>query len=106
MGEAKKKGRSQIEKAQSSQNKASSAKKRDKVSRTEKKEKAIEVPDIDDQRLTKIREMGVVTPFSIATQFNIRVGTAKDLIQELVRRKVIECVGGNGRIRVYRIAVA
>jgi ribosomal protein S25 len=56
--------------------------------------------------LGEVSKMGVITPFSLATQFNLRLSVAKDLLEELERRKLIALVGGNARIRIYQPAAA
>ena len=106
MGGAKKKGFAQMEKAQTTQERPAPTKK-EKAKPAEKKTKAVDISGIHDERLLgEIKKMGAVTAFAVASQFNIRVGAAKDLLEELTRRKAIEPVGGNARIRVYRAVAA
>ena len=107
MGGAKKKGLAQMEKAQSAQEKPTSPKKKEKPAAAEKRLKGIDAPNVDEQRIaSEIRKMGALTPFTVASQFNLRLGAAKDFLEELARKKVIEPVGGNSRVRIYRAVAA
>lgn len=107
MGGAKKKGFAQMEKAQTTQEKLAATKKKEKAKPAEKKARGVDISGIHDERLLgEIKKMGAVTAFAVASQFNIRVGAAKDLLEELTRRKAVEPVGGNARIRVYRAVAA
>ncbi len=45
-------------------------------------------------------------PYSLASQFNVKLSVAKDLLEELERRKLVTLVGGNARIRIYQPAAA
>jgi ribosomal protein S25 len=50
--------------------------------------------------------MSAITAYAVSSQFNIRLGAAKDLLEELERKKILTSVGGNARIRVYRAVAA
>ena len=108
MGGAKKKSMAQMEKAQDVQEKKPEASKKSKgKSVLEKKAKGISIPSMDDMKIVEeLRKVGAITPTAVASQFNIRVGVAKDLIEDLQRRKLVQLVGGNSRIRVYQVAAA
>jgi len=108
MGGAKKKSMAQMEKSQVVQDKKSEASKKSKgKSVLERKAKGISIPSMDDVKIIgELRKTGAITPTAVASQFNIRVGVAKDLIEDLERRKLVKLVGGNSRIRVYQVAAA
>ena len=107
MGGAKKKGLAQMEREQATQTKPATPKKKEKTGPAEKRLKGIDIPNLDDQKLLNdIKRIGALTPFSVSAQFNIRLGAAKDLLEELARRKVVEPVGGNARVRLYRAVAA
>jgi ribosomal protein S25 len=73
----------------------------------EKKARGIDLPDIEDQKfLSELSKMGAITPYALANQFNLRVSVAKDLLEELERKRLVSAVGGNARIRIYRMAAA
>lgn len=108
MGGAKKKGLAQMEKTQTIQQKPGTApKKKDRAAPSEKRVKGIDLPSVEDQKIIgEIRKMSSLTPFAVASQFNIRISSAKDLLEELARKRVVEAVGGNSRVRIYKAAAA
>ncbi len=64
-------------------------------------------PDVSDPKLvSEVQKMGAITPFALASQLNLRLSVAKDLLEDLERRRVVRLVGGNARIRIYQPAAA
>jgi len=108
MGGAKKKSLAQMEKQQEQQDKKPEPAKKSKAKQvTEKKSSGIGIPTLDDQKLTsELSKMGALTPYSIASQFNVRISVARDILEELERRRLIKSVGGNTRIKIYKLAAA
>ncbi len=110
MGGAKKKSMAQMGKTQDQQDKkedTAGSKKGKGKTVAEKRPRGLESPDYNDPKfLGEVQKMGVITPFSLATQFNLRLSVAKDLLEELERRNLIALVGGNARIRIYHPAAA
>jgi ribosomal protein S25 len=109
LGGAKKKSIAQMEKQQVQQDKkpepAKKAKGKGPVS--EKKTTSISLPNFEDEKfLGELTKMGALTPYSIATQFNVRLSVARDILEELERRRLVKAEGGNARIRIYRLAAA
>jgi small subunit ribosomal protein S25e len=73
----------------------------------EKKERSIRMPDINDERfLSEISKMSFLTPYSLASQFNLKISLAKDLLEELAKKHVVKSAGGNARVRIYQAAAA
>lgn len=73
----------------------------------EKKASGIGVPNLEDQKfIGEISKIGALTPYSIASQFNVRLSVARDILEELERRRFIKSVGGNARIRIFKLAGA
>jgi len=104
MGGAKKKSLAQMEKMQ--EKKADTGKK-GKAKAVEKKTRGIDVPDVGDTRfLTELSKMNAVTPYALASQFNLRISVAKDLLQELEKKRLVRPIGGNARIRIYQAVAA
>ena len=110
MGGAKKKSMVQMEKTQQQQDKKGEEapqKKRKEKTVLEKRPRGLQVPDVSDPKfLSEVQKMGAMTPFSLASQFNLRLSVAKDLLEDLERRRLIRLVGGNARIRIYQPAAA
>ena len=110
MGGSKKKSMAQMEKTQDQADKKEEPgqqKKGKSKGIAEKRPRGLQAPDFNDAKfLGEVQKMGVITPFSLATQFNLRLSVAKDLLEELERRRLITLVGGNARIRIYQPAAA
>jgi ribosomal protein S25 len=108
MGGAKKKNLAQMEKQQVQQEKKPEpAKKAKGKAVAEKKAAGIGVPNFDNEKvLGELSKIGALTPYSIATQFNVRLSVARDILEELERRRLITSVGGNTRIKIFKLAAA
>lgn len=109
MGGAKKKSLAQMEKQQVQQDtkKPEPAKKTKGKTVAEKKTAGIGVPNIDNEKiLGELSKLGALTPYSIASQFNVRLSVARDILEELERRRLVTSVGGNTRIKIFKLAAA
>ena len=110
MGGAKKKSLAQMEKQQDQQDAAKKpepAKKAKGKTVSEKKTAGIGLPNFDDAKFSgELGKMGALTPYTIATQFNVRLSIARDILEELERRRLVKSVGGNTRIKIYKLAAA
>jgi ribosomal protein S25 len=108
MGGAKKKSLAQMEKQQVQQDKKPEPVKKAKGKTVaEKKAAGIGVPNLEDTKfMGELSKMGALTPYSIATQFNVRLSIARDILEELERRRLVTSVSGNARIKIYKLAAA
>ena len=108
MGGAKKKSLAQMEKQQVQQDKKPEPAKKTKAKTVaEKKTPGIGVPNFDNEKiLGELAKIGALTPYSIATQFNVRLSIARDILEELERRRLVTSVGGNTRIKIFKLAAA
>ena len=110
LGGAKKKNLAQMEKQQVQQDKKpepSGKKGKGKPMSEAKKAAGISLPNFEDAKfMGELSKMGALTPYSIATQFNVRLSVARDILEELERRRLIKSEGGNARIKIYRLAAA
>jgi len=96
-----------MEKSQIQQEREVAQAKKAKSGSTEKKLKGVALQGVDDSKLlSEIAKMSAVTPYGVSSQFNIRIGAAKDILEELERRRVLMSVGGNARVRIYRAVAA
>jgi small subunit ribosomal protein S25e len=109
MGGAKKKSMSKMEmnertdQDQKTQKKAKGKGKLD----FEKKEKSMRIPDINNKKLiSDLSKMGAITPYAVASQLNLRISLAKDLLDELEKKQLIKSVGGNSRVKIYEAPAA
>ena len=109
MGGAKKKSMAQMEKTQVQQGKEEPQQQKKGKAKTvaEKRPRGLQSPDVSDPKfLSEVQKMGAITPFSLASQFNLRLSVAKDLLEDLETRRLVRLVGGNARIRIYQPAAA
>lgn len=78
-------------------------KKKEKAAPKEKKPAGILIPEIKGGKmLEELRKMRVLTPYAVASKFNIRISTAKDLLEQLESDGLIQLVSGNHDIKIYR----
>jgi len=113
LGGAKKKSLAQMEKQQT-QSDTGAAKKQEPPKGkakgktvAEKKTSGINLPNFEDAKfMGELSKIGALTPYSIASQFNVRLSVARDILEELERRRLVKSAGGNTRIKIYRLAAA
>jgi len=48
--------------------------------------------------------MKALTPYTVATRFNLRLSVAKDLLDDLAQRGVIQYVSGSKSLKIYKPA--
>jgi small subunit ribosomal protein S25e len=109
MGGAKKKNLAQMDKQQQMETKKvePASKKSKGKTIAEKKVRGITAPDVGDSRfLTELSKMGAITPYALASQFNVRISVAKDMLEELERKRLVQPVGGNARLKIYQAVAA
>ncbi len=108
MGGAKKKNLAQMDKQQTIEAKKGEPTKKAKTKTVaEKKVRGITGPNVEDNRfLAELSKMGAITPYALASQFNLRISVAKDLLEELERKRLVQPVGGNARLRIYQVVAA
>jgi len=71
----------------------------------EKKAPGIVLPDPKSEKVVgEIKKMKAVTPYTVATRFNIRLSVAKDLLDELAQRGVVQYVSGGKNLKIYKPA--
>lgn len=69
----------------------------------EKKPAGILIPDIKSGKiLEELKRMRVITPYAVASKFNIRISTAKDLLEQLESNGLVQLVSGNHDIKIYK----
>ncbi len=81
-------------------------KKESKASRsaTDKKVAEIILPNLRDEKIVAdLKKMRALTPYSVASRFDIRISVARDLLKELERRGTIEFVSGSKSLKIYKV---
>jgi len=106
MGGKKKIGLKQMERVQGRKDEEDKekGKKKDKAAPSkEKKPSAITMPDPrSDKMIAEVKKMRVLTPYAVATRFNIRISTAKDFLEQLQQNGTIQQVSGSHTIKIYK----
>lgn len=62
------------------------------------------MPEIKDELINELKKMKVITPFAIASKLDLRISVAKDLLEELERKKIVELVSRSRKTKIYKIA--
>ena len=58
--------------------------------------------DLSTEKLAEeLGKIKAITPYSVASTFDLKVGKAKNLLRTLEEQGLVRCVGGNSRIRIY-----
>lgn len=107
MGGKKKLSLKQMERTQAKKDEEEKEKKEKKKEKAgppkEKKPLAISVPDVKNEKIVgELRKMPVLTPYAVATRFNIRISVAKDFLEQLEEEGVVQLVSGNHTIKIYK----
>jgi len=107
-GGKKKRSMTQMMKAQSTEKgrgKSKSGKGKETSLRLEKRTLRIIPPNPRDERVIKeLQKMKVLTPYTVASRFNLRLSVAKDFLEELHHQGIIAYVSGGRNIKIYKPA--
>ena len=109
MGGKKKLGIKQMEKQQVKEDEdKSKEKKKDKAGMSkERRTVGIMPPDAkNDKIVSEVKKMNVLTPYAVATRFNIRISTAKDFLEQLEANGAVQLVSGSHNIKIYKPAAS
>ncbi|MCX8161745.1 MAG: hypothetical protein N3E44_01965 [Candidatus Bathyarchaeota archaeon] len=105
MGGTKKKSISQMLKAQLAKEEKKPRGKDE--TKSERKASAIDAPGLSGKEfIEEIRKMKVITPYGLASKYNIKLSVAKDYLEMLESKGVVRCVGGHNRIRIFQVVQA
>ncbi len=107
MGGKKKLGLKQMERQQvkEDEEKASKEKKDKKSGPPKERKTTINVipPDAKNEKIVaEIKKMPVLTPYAVATKYNVRISAAKQFLQQLEQNGAVQLVSGSHSIKVYK----
>ena len=108
MGGKKKLGLKQMERQQGKEDEAKAAKEKKegkKAGAPEKKRSNINVipPDAkNDKIIAEIKKTPVLTPYGLATKYNVRISAAKQFLEALEQNGTVQLVSGSHNIKVYK----
>jgi small subunit ribosomal protein S25e len=107
MGGKKKLGIKQMEKQQVKEDEDKSKEKKKEKAGSPKERKSIGImpPDAKNEKIvSEVKKMNVLTPYAVATRFNIRISTAKDFLEQLEANGAVQLVSGSHNIKIYKPA--
>lgn len=105
MGGKKKVSLKKIERMQQRKDRGERERQRRTSAPTERKSTTIIPPRFDNKNVIKeIKRMKVLTPYTVASRFDLRLSVAKDFLEELHQRGVITYVSGGRNIKIYKPA--
>ena len=105
MGGKKKLTLKQMERTEEKKDEASQKRGGSKVTApmSERKAPGIILPDLKSDKIVgEVKKMKAVTPYAVASRFNLRLSVARDMLEELTRRGVIDYVSGNKNLKIYK----
>lgn len=109
MGGKKRLGLKQMERMQQKRDKKDKAKDKKETSGRIRERRTIGVipPDVkNDKIVNEAKKMNVLTPYAVASRFNIRLSAAKDFLEQLEQNGVIQLVSGSHKIKIYKPVAA
>ena len=56
----------------------------------------------NDKIVAEIKKMNVLTPYAVATKYNIRISTAKGFLEQLEANGAVQLVSGSHNIKIYK----
>ena len=104
MGGKKKLGLKQMERMQTRKDEEETEKKKEKAGPPREK-RAIGVipPDVKNEKVVnEIKKMNVLTPYAVASRFNIRISAAKDFLEQLEENGTVKLISGSHNIKIYK----
>ncbi|MBS7616615.1 hypothetical protein KEJ45_05405 [Candidatus Bathyarchaeota archaeon] len=103
MGGKKKLSLKQMERMQAKKDEEEKKKKDKGGAAREKKAAGIIAPDIKGGKMVEeLKKMRVLTPYAVASRFNIRISAAKDLLEQLENDGLVQLVSGSHDIKIYK----
>ncbi len=109
MGGKKKLGLKQMERMQARRDEEDKAKdkKKEKAAPKERRTIGVVAPDAKNQKnINEVKKMNVLTPYAVASKFNIRISAAKDFLEQLEQNGAVQLISGNHNIKIYKPAPA
>ncbi len=106
MGGKKKLSLKQMDRMQTKKDEEEEKRKKEKGGLAkEKKPASIICPDPKSEKIVnEIKKMNVLTPYAVASRFNIRISTAKNFLEQLEEIGAIQLVSGSHSIKIYKAA--
>jgi small subunit ribosomal protein S25e len=69
---------------------------------SERKVPEVFMPDASGKVVDEMKKLKVLTPYMIATRFNLRISIAKDFLEELEKKGAVQLVSRDRNVRIYK----
>jgi len=105
MGGAKKRSLKQIERQQSlrSKKQQQEPRKRSDVTASDRLRGGVGLPGVEDKELVaELSKMKAITPYMVASRYDVRLSVARDLLNSLQQRGVVQLMAGNSNLKLYQ----
>lgn len=103
MGGKKRQSLKQMEKAQQKKDKAGKKERASAPSSDKKSVPGITLPSLEGDKLVgELKKMKVLTPYSVASRFDLRLSIARVFLKELEHKGVIEFVSSSRNLEIYK----
>jgi small subunit ribosomal protein S25e len=106
MGGKKKLGLKQMERMQQKRDEEDKAKGKKKEKAAPPKERrtiGVVPPDAKNEKIVnEVKKMNVLTPYAVASRFNVRISAAKDFLEQLEQNGAVQLVSGSHKIKIYK----
>ncbi len=105
MGGKKKLNLKQMERMQDKKDEEDKEKKKKEKAGPPKEKRPLGIlpPDIKSEKvMSELKKMSVLTPYAVATRFNVRISAAKDFLEQLEEDGKIHLVSGNHSIKIFK----
>lgn len=104
MGGKKKLGMKQMERMQDKKDEDDKSKKKEKAGAPrERRTIGVIPPDAKNEKIvSEIKKMNVLTPYTVATRFGVRISAAKDFLEQLEQNGAVQLVSGSHNIKIYK----
>ena len=105
MGGKKKLGLKQMERMQEKRDQEDKSKEKKEKAGPPKERRTIGVvpPDAKNEKMVnEVKKMNVLTPYAVASRFNIRISAAKDFLEQLEQNGAVQLVSGSHKIKIYK----
>jgi small subunit ribosomal protein S25e len=107
LGGKKKLGLKQMERVQEKKDEEKDKKKEKAGPSRERKAIGVIPPDAKNEKIVnEVKKMNVLTPYAVASRFNIRISAAKDFLEQLEQNGAVQLIAGNHRIKIYKPVAA
>ena len=109
MGGKKRLGLKQMARIQAKRDKEEKDKKKKEKAAPSKQRRTIGVvpPDAKNEKIvSEVKKMNVLTPYAVASRFNIRISAAKDFLEQLEQNGAVQLISGNHNIKIYKPVAA